>query len=460
MAREIGAAEVVVVGSGIAGACVAVRAAAAGRRVLVVERGDWMGPRQITTIHRARTVRRTTAVPLISVNRVHAGKKMPDRLMPVAVGGLANFYAGVSLRIRDEELERWPVGPDAMRPRYAEAEELLSVATAPTRSAVADRLAAAADRIGVRAVANPLAIRFATPCRRCTHCNQVPCPWGAKFSPARLLRERGIEVLSGVTARRLVFEGDRAHTLEVTDATGEVAHVRCESAVAICAGAIESPRLLERSGVADRMPHVGKNLMTHILADIIGLFRDPVGEDRDFEKWLSFDAGYFDDQGRVRGLVQQEQPSPRRDLLARTPAPFRGVVGYAIEHMVSLIAIGEDDARPENRIATAADGAPVLHQRYTADEERRRAELVRSARKLLRASGAYATFAAKSHSVYHACGTARMGTSERDSVTDRTGRIWGTANVFVGDASLFPTSSGVNPSLTIAALGLHVGGGL
>lgn len=460
MAREIGAAEVVVVGSGVAGACVAVRAAAAGRKVLVIERGEWMGPREVTTIHRARTVRRSTAVPLISVHRVHANKKMPDRLMPVAVGGLANFYAGVSLRIRDEELERWPVGAATMRSRYEEAEALLSVATAPARSAVADRLAAGADRIGVRTLANPLAIRFATPCRRCTHCNQVPCPWGAKFSPARLLRDRGIAVLSGVTASKLVLEGDRAKAIEVTDADGEVALVRTDSAIAICAGAIESPRLLERSGFAERLPHVGKNLMTHILADIIGLFRDPVGENRDFEKWLSFDAGYFDDKGRVRGLIQQEQPSPRRDLLARTPAPFRGVVGYAVEHMVSMIAIGEDDARPENCIQTAASGAAVLRQRYSADEERRRTELVRSAQKLLRASGAYATFAAKSHSIYHACGTARMGTSERDSVADRNGRIWGTQNVFVGDASLFPTSSGVNPSLTIAALGLHVGSGL
>jgi choline dehydrogenase-like flavoprotein len=59
-------------------------------------------------------------------------------------------------------------------------------------------------------------------------------------------------------------------------------------------------------------------------------------------------------------------------------------------------------------------------------------------------------------SIFHSCGTCWMGRDATTSVTDPSGRVWGFDNLFVADASLMPTSSGVNPSLTIAALGLFV----
>ncbi len=50
----------------------------------------------------------------------------------------------------------------------------------------------------------------------------------------------------------------------------------------------------------------------------------------------------------------------------------------------------------------------------------------------------------------------RMGFSPSDSVTDRDGRTWDISNLWICDGSLFPTGTGVNPSLTIMALACRI----
>ena len=57
----------------------------------------------------------------------------------------------------------------------------------------------------------------------------------------------------------------------------------------------------------------------------------------------------------------------------------------------------------------------------------------------------------------HPMGTCRMGGDPARSVVDPTGRVWGWDNLHVADASIFPTSLGVNPQVTTMAMGLHVG---
>jgi choline dehydrogenase-like flavoprotein len=56
----------------------------------------------------------------------------------------------------------------------------------------------------------------------------------------------------------------------------------------------------------------------------------------------------------------------------------------------------------------------------------------------------------------HVCGTCRFGTDPASSVLDPWNRAHGLSNLFVVDASFFPTSGGINPALTIAANALRV----
>jgi choline dehydrogenase-like flavoprotein len=64
--------------------------------------------------------------------------------------------------------------------------------------------------------------------------------------------------------------------------------------------------------------------------------------------------------------------------------------------------------------------------------------------------------AANNQRIAHVCGTCRFGTDPADSVLDANNRAHGLANLYVVDASFFPSSGGTNPSLTIAANALRV----
>jgi choline dehydrogenase-like flavoprotein len=83
--------------------------------------------------------------------------------------------------------------------------------------------------------------------------------------------------------------------------------------------------------------------------------------------------------------------------------------------------------------------------------------LVREARRVLRHAGAWLTCVQAIRTFSHAVGTLRMGRDPATSVLDPDGRFRGLENLYVTDASAFPTSGGVNPSLTIAAHALRVG---
>src|SRR5687767_275433 len=114
-------ADILVVGSGIAGALVAYQAASRGRRVAILEAGPWLADGEIARIHRRRSFRRD-AVQARPVRRVEGSKIIARRILPEAVGGLANFYLAASLRMREPELARWPMEWSDLERGYREAE--------------------------------------------------------------------------------------------------------------------------------------------------------------------------------------------------------------------------------------------------------------------------------------------------------------------------------------------------
>lgn len=58
----------------------------------------------------------------------------------------------------------------------------------------------------------------------------------------------------------------------------------------------------------------------------------------------------------------------------------------------------------------------------------------------------------------HSAGTARLGNDPASSACDIQGRLWGSSNIWVADASLNPTNGGVNPALTVMANAMRVAG--
>ena len=131
--------------------------------------------------------------------------------------------------------------------------------------------------------------------------------------------------------------------------------------------------------------------------------------------------------------------------------------------MQNLLCVAEDEPQFENRVALADEKdvygisrAQVIHQ-YTARDCERRDYLVEKAKGILRASGAFFFHTYRIDTFSHGVGSVRMGDDEDTSVLDENCRFRGIDNLFVTDGSVFPTSGGVNPSLTIAANALRVG---
>ena len=130
--------------------------------------------------------------------------------------------------------------------------------------------------------------------------------------------------------------------------------------------------------------------------------------------------------------------------------------------MRGLKIVGETQARPENRVRLAEEkdrfGLPIAHVTFSYGDNDHHliAHAKRFMRQALEAAGGRNIWAEDTETA-HLMGTCRMGDDPRTSVVNADGRSWDIPNLWICDGSLFPTSGGVNPSLTIQALACRIG---
>ncbi|HEX5726129.1 MAG TPA: GMC family oxidoreductase, partial [Longimicrobiaceae bacterium] len=437
------------------------------------------------------------------------------------VGGPSVFYGGASFRFREGDFAppaevvgdsgaEWPVDYAELEPFYTQAERLLGVAgqtgedpTEPPRSApyphpparlsaTAARMGAAAKALGLHPFRIPLALNAVAgeqaACAACTTCDAFACAIGAKNDLATRLIPRlvaaGMELRPETVALRLVAEGDRVTAVECFDKRRGERIVFHGDAFVLAAGAIATPHLLLASGLERRSPAadaVGRYLMRHCNAMTYGLFLRRPNRANEHHKQLALTDFYFgapDDPaapaGKLGSLQQVMPPAaglvlhvvPKRvaGLLKPLVRHLPGAAGLVTRHFTGLLAIAEDQPRPENAVRLDPAerdpyGVPraVVEHHYTPRDLAARAALVRRAEAVLRRAGAAACFSWKVSTFSHAVGTVRMGPDERTAPLDADGRFRGLENLYVTDGSALPTSAGVNPSLTIAANALRVG---
>jgi choline dehydrogenase-like flavoprotein len=171
--------------------------------------------------------------------------------------------------------------------------------------------------------------------------------------------------------------------------------------------------------------------------------------------------------GPLGGIQSWQAPPPG---VARIQAP--ALVAWLADRLVlprsaGLLVIAEDQPRFENGVALRSGsgdrvGLPALHvtHHYTPRDWAAQKALCGHARRILRRAGALPYFQLPIRTFSHALGTVRMGRDPRSSALDAEGRFRGIANLRVSDASAFPTSGAVNPSLTIAANALRIAAAL
>jgi choline dehydrogenase-like flavoprotein len=394
--------------------------------------------------------------------------------------------------------EAWPLSYDQMRPWYAQAEKLLGVRGQP------DPLRSEAAEVGLPAappfspdnqpLVDYLAGRGLHPYHLpmacdytdgCATCQAYLCPRSCKNDAARngvlpAVAEHGAHLLADCRVVRL--EADRT----------QVRHVICQhrcgmvtlkgKVVVLAAGALVTPLLLLNSrsgdwprGLANGSDWVGRNLMRH-LHDWIQIWPHRGGKItaenkevglNDFYFWEGQKYGTVQSAGAMASLASMDMLTNHPGWLAtalRLMSPaVRPIYDRFINGGLVLAAIMEDLPYLDNRVLPSdrpsVDGRQRLRLQYRlhASEVERRAVFLRQVkdvlkpfRKLtLRTGGNNATLG-------HVCGTCRFGTDPKTSVLDPDNRAHEVDNLYVVDTSFFPSSAGLNPSLTVAANALRV----
>ena len=305
----------------------------------------------------------------------------------------------------------------------------------------------------------------------CGYC-AYGCPLGAKHSTARTwlvdAQAAGARILVRTKAQRVLLQGGRARGVAAATADGHGVTVRSRAVVAAC-GAIETPALLLRSGVA--APALGRNLHLHPVGGAFGVF------DEEIRPW----------EGTLQAIYSDEVDGSKLETTAIHPALLVGAAPWrsAAQHAelmsrlprITLVGVLLRDL-DAGEVRVGADGSPAVRYRLSArDAARLRAGTVAAARVLEAAgatrivsgharavqyepgrSGSIETFARDADTAGWGSGRLalysfhQMGTAAIGSVCDDEGVIVGTKGLVVADASAFPSASGVNPMVTIEAI--------
>ncbi len=500
--------DLIVVGSGFGGAMAAHAAVIAGRRVLMLERGDWV-PRTPSNWGPDGFFELTTAYSRDTPFDVRAGEAPPSLGLLTSVGGASVYYGTVSLRLREQDFHSspeidpdgtalWPFTYDDLEPYYARAEALIGVAgsagedpTEPPRSTpfsaapgamapVSARVTEAARSLGLRPFRLPLAINYQPApdrqaCLTCNTCDGFACAVAAKNDLATTvltdLVRQGLEIRPATVVTRFSIDGRRVNRVEAADRrTGERLSFRCRT-LAVAAGALVTPQLLLASGLDRLNPAgdaLGRYLMRHSNAVVMGAFARRPAPDREFHKQVGIHDYYFghpsvDAPAGKLGSIQQ-WGTPQTDYILRYIPRWQHVIArVGMPHTTGLIVIAEDQPSRDNRVALTGKTiryglaeASITHE-YSRRDDAARAALVGAAVRVLKRAGALATFVRRIPTFSHVLGTVRMGPDPATAPLDESGALRGLDNVYVTDGSALPRSGGVNPSLTIAANALRTG---
>jgi choline dehydrogenase-like flavoprotein len=504
--RTLDAVDVVIVGSGAAGARFAAVLAGAGKSVLVLEGGPARSLDQLTSSQLYARRLKWGGPPVDQTGT----DRFPFNLNSGwGVGGAALHHYATWPRLHEEDFRMaslygrgidWPFDYAELRPWYdrVQAEVGLSGDTAgevwrppsdpyplsplPT-FAQGDVIARGFEALGLRTAPTPAAIltepyNGREPCLQDGWCDSG-CPIGALWNPLigdlKTARAAGARVQPDSFVTRVVMDrADRASGVEIREADGRVTMQRA-GLVVLCGGAVENPRILLSSqdqwhpaGLGNAHDQVGRHFMVHTMALVFGLFAEETDcwQGVNCGQRTSRDGYRKDMRPRAFGSYQwQIAPAAKPNdifgiAIARSEvfgAALHAFMADAARHFGSMGALGEALPEPDNRVtlATTADAkgrprASIAH-RFDADALALWQHSRDEGERVFKAAGARDIWFGPL-APGHMIGGTRMGTDPRTSVTDPFGRLHGVENVYLGGSGLFPTSAGVNPTYTITAL--------
>jgi choline dehydrogenase-like flavoprotein len=508
--------DLIIVGSGAGGGTLALELARTGKRILILERGDYLKRERDNWDPKAVFVDgKYQAKETWHDAKGHAFQPGLHQV----VGGNTKVYGGSLYRLRERDFGElihqegvspaWPLSYADFEPYYARAEALFHVhglrGSDPTEPWASgpyphppvrhepriQQLCEALERIGHHPYPQPLAILLDevdgrvsphSACVRCDAFDGFPCLTNGKadaqiicVDPA--LAFPNVTLLTNAYVDRLETDpSGRTVTGVHVERHGEQEIYRGDI-VAVAAGALSSALLMFRSwseahpnGLANSTDLVGRNYMRHNNSAFMAISHEP--NDTVFQKTFALSDFYFgaDDYDFPLGEIQtigkshgeQVRSEALPKLLSFFPEwPFEQLARHSIDFWLMT----EDLPRRENRIQLQRDGRVVLDMKPTGDEPHRR--LRQKLEGLLERIDAHPHLLERSlylgknipiGGTAHQAGTMVFGRDPQSSVLNLDCRAHEVDNLYVVDAAFFPSIGAVNPTLTIIANALRVAG--
>ncbi|WP_349292440.1 GMC family oxidoreductase N-terminal domain-containing protein [Nocardia cyriacigeorgica] len=477
--------DVVIVGSGAGGGTAAAVLAEAGLDVVVLERGEYYDDRDFGTGERDGLLRLYAPGP----------QSTTEGQLTLAAGSCLGGGTVVN----------WSTSlptPDDVRAEWAE----LGVPQF-TATEFDDALAAVQRRLGVNRDHSPLSARDAVlergatalgwdvdtlprnvsdACDAGVDCGSCGygCRLGAKQSVTKTWLQDaaacGARLVVDANVRTIEVKNGRAEGVTAETGSGIRIDVRAR-AVVVAAGAIQTPALLRRSGLHD--DSIGRYLRLHPAAAVYGVFDEEI---RPWEGGLQARICRHDQNLDGRGYGVIYETGPVQPGLAVGFMNWRGAAAHRarmleLAHTGVVGVITRD--RDHGRVTIDRSGEAKVSYRLSDYDRAHLRTGIGGAARILEAAGARRIFSGHqagvsyepgvrgSHAEFvaagdaagygpgqcamaalHIMGSARMGGSRENSATDPDGATWEVPNIVVADASCFPTSSGVNPMVTIEAI--------
>ncbi len=504
--------DVIIIGTGAGGGTLAQKLAPSGKRILILERGDYI-PREKDNWNSA-AVNVHGKYQTKEVWRDGDGKALHPHTN-YCVGGNTKFYGAALFRLRERDFEEirhhggispaWPIKYADLAPYYMQAEEHYHVhgnrGEDPTEPCAASpypypavshepRLQQLSEDFaaqGLHPFHTPLGIMLneANPsqskCIRCNTCDGFPCLIFAKADAQVLgvdqaLGYPNVHLLTNAKVEKLETSADGRQI------TGVVTNNERYSAdiVVVSCGAINSAALLLRSandrhpnGLANGSGVVGRHYMGHTNSVLMAVSKCP--NPTVFQKTLSVNDFYFNGPGFdfPMGHISFVGKFDGVTLSAGAPAIAPGfTLDLMANHSIDFWLTSEDLPDPENRVTLDSDGNIVLSYKPNNEEGHKR--LIATLKDLLNKQSACHVHGHECHQglfsrnlyvgqriplagVAHQNGTIRFGHDPKTSALDVNCKAHEVDNLYVVDGSFFPSSAAVNPALTIMANALRVG---
>src|SRR5262245_49367430 len=504
--------DVIVIGTGAGGGTLARHLAPSGKKILLLERGDWL----------PREPQNWLAQDVFVDNRYispdtwydSSGKAFQPQVH-YFVGGATKFYGAALYRMRPQDFgdlrhhdgvsPAWPISYDELEPYYTKAEEMYEVHGArgedPTEGPTSapypfpavshepriQQLADDLEAAGYHPFHAPCGIRLNeanmpySHCVRCANCDGFACVVHGKSDAEVLgvrpaLEHSNVTLLTNARATRLETNAaGTAVTEVVVGHNGDSERYSADLVVVACGAANTAALLLSSAndkhpnGLANGSDQVGRNYMFHASEAVLALSREE--NPTVFQKTLGLNDFYF-------GTDEHDYPLGNIQMVGKSQAPmFRGekptetklAPQWSLEkiakHAIDFWLSTEDLPLPDNRVTVDRDGKVTLA--YTPSNDVPKEELYKKLRSLLgklRVEGdhLFGRFAYMKNDIpvagcAHQAGTARFGSDPTTSALDVDCKAHELDNLYVVDTSIFPSIGAVNPALTAMANSLRVG---